>query len=389
MGEGLPDQSHVDRHGNFLNSDGTLAFISGQFFLEKILENEHCFICGVLPKKVKFNDEHIIPQWLLTYADIWKDSITLPNGARINYGRYKVKCCMGCNALLGRVFEARVAEVLRGGFSCVDEFVKTNDGFDLIFVWLALLHLKTSMLDFRLDYNVDKRLPQFAIGSTLNFRLLHHVLCLCRSYVLGHKIEDKVYGSMFVFEVEENNPSKKKFDFVDLHFPQTVLLRIGDVAIISCFNDSGALAIIAENHLERIRTWGRPLNELQLKETFAYLSCASLQMRKPEFVTVFDRVSRQIEVICNRPNEIEIDDYNPKLMGALMLSLVRENVPNMTIEGKRGKAAAELIATGTVTFYSGSIFRTDERQTKLYKEMLHEVDDVLSRCSSELSTGFQ
>ena len=54
-------------------------------FVREICEGSHCFLCGAAPEEKEFNDEHVIPKWLLRKLDIYKLSITLPNNAKIRY----------------------------------------------------------------------------------------------------------------------------------------------------------------------------------------------------------------------------------------------------------------------------------------------------------------
>lgn len=375
----------VDQYGNFLNFDGSIAFASGQFFSEKIVDKGHCFICGTSQSSAKFNEEHIIPQWLLTYAGIWDTKITLPNGQKLSYGRYKVKCCVACNTLLGERFERKVAPIFRAGAAEVERFVQTDYGYRLIFTWLALLHLKTSLRDFGLAYHVDQRMPQFQIGDTLDQRLLHHVHCLCSAFARDSEIDTSVFGSLLIFEVAEPTMTKEKFDFVDFHYPQTVMARIGNVAVVSCINDSGAVNVVAQNHFEKIRKWGKPLSELQLMETFSYLSCASAQMKKPEFKTYFDTRTRKTVTSCLRPNKIEIDEYDPKLMGGFLLTQIRQYLPHLVIDGRSGIEAAKLIASGAVSFYSGEFTKIGDQTMEKVESFESQIDDLLDSCLRNLA----
>src|SRR6185503_14209856 len=97
------DGSVVDEHGR-------IVYFSRQRFVNWICEGGHCFICGANRANTAFNDEHIIPAWLLRRFSLFDRSIRLPNGTDIRYDRYKVACCADCNSQMGREIEARVSE---------------------------------------------------------------------------------------------------------------------------------------------------------------------------------------------------------------------------------------------------------------------------------------
>lgn len=51
--------------GSILRPDGEFVFVHTVDFAETILMGENCFLCGCYPDGVKFNNEHVIPDWLL------------------------------------------------------------------------------------------------------------------------------------------------------------------------------------------------------------------------------------------------------------------------------------------------------------------------------------
>jgi len=80
-----PTQTLIDKEGKIL-------FYSLEDFKGQIVEGNDCFICGVSRGVKEFNDEHILPEWLLRRYNLYNNKIFLPNGASVKYGKYKIPC---------------------------------------------------------------------------------------------------------------------------------------------------------------------------------------------------------------------------------------------------------------------------------------------------------
>ena len=63
-----------------------------------------------------FNDEHIIPRWILKRFGLFDKQITLPSGERRHYRGYRIPCCVTCNSLLGDTVEAPISQLLDGDY---------------------------------------------------------------------------------------------------------------------------------------------------------------------------------------------------------------------------------------------------------------------------------
>jgi hypothetical protein len=77
-------------------------------------------MCGASPRVKEFNDEHVIPKWILRKLNIYKLSITLPNDAKIRYDQYTVPCCKECNSYLGTNIEEEIRLAVDGGLDTVN-----------------------------------------------------------------------------------------------------------------------------------------------------------------------------------------------------------------------------------------------------------------------------
>jgi hypothetical protein len=76
-----------------IDEDGKVVYFGLERFVRDICLGDCCFVCGAQPGTVPFNDEHVIPKWLLRRYDLFKSKINLPNGTTPRYDRYTVPCC--------------------------------------------------------------------------------------------------------------------------------------------------------------------------------------------------------------------------------------------------------------------------------------------------------
>jgi hypothetical protein len=90
-----------DKDGSVLDRAGKVVYFSLDRFVRDVCLGDCCFICGANPADVPFNNEHVIPEWLLRRYNLFALSLTLPNGSAVRYDRYTVPCCASCNTLIG------------------------------------------------------------------------------------------------------------------------------------------------------------------------------------------------------------------------------------------------------------------------------------------------
>lgn len=272
-----PDGSFVDRTGRVL-------YFSTDRFIADICQGEACFICGRRYDSELFNDEHILPRWLLKRYDLFARGITLPNLTGFRYGQYTVRCCKDCNSLLGRRIEEPISELLAGGFCAVAKHVKEY-GCQLLFLWIALIFLKTHLRDRKFRYHPDQRQSDSPIADLYDWAELHHVHCLVRSLYTGAAIEPEAFGSCLILQAKAE-PLYEHFDYADLYQPQSVLLRVDDVAIFAVLNDSSAAL---SQFMSDVRKLTGPLSPLQLREVLAHLAYINVKLtERPEFRSSID-----------------------------------------------------------------------------------------------------
>jgi len=160
---------HRTKDGSIEDHAGKVLFFTKERFVTDICLGRCCFICGAEPGSKPFNDEHVIPEWVLRKFGLFDRAIGLPNGTTVKYGQYKVPCCAECNALMGREIEERISRVVNAEPEAVQKHIAAGNGLEF-FVWLGLIFLKTHLKDrdFRIDR--DLREPDDKIGDLYDWQ---------------------------------------------------------------------------------------------------------------------------------------------------------------------------------------------------------------------------
>lgn len=83
--------------GSLLRDDRVIYF-SYKRFVQDIVQGNRCFICGANPELTIFNDEHVIPDWILRRYGLHNRVITLPNQTQFKYGHFKMPAVKGATA---------------------------------------------------------------------------------------------------------------------------------------------------------------------------------------------------------------------------------------------------------------------------------------------------
>jgi hypothetical protein len=260
-----------------INSEGKTIFFSYDDFIKKIVDGNCCFICGAEAFSKEFNDEHIIPNWVLTKFALHKTTITLPNGTKFNYGQYKIPCCKECNSELGETFEIPVSELLKKNYEDIVQEVLTDKlKMQLLFRWISLIFFKTHLKDKALEMNRDKRFNEGKIGDHHYWEDMHHIHCLIRSSFTGAKIDSTVYGTIIILPVT-GFKHDNLFDYVDTPFGRVVMIRMGSFCMIAVVDDGGAAAVILNKQISSIRG---AVNLFQIREIISHLNAINLNLNE-------------------------------------------------------------------------------------------------------------
>lgn len=270
-------------------SDGKVLQFSVERFVKEVVSGSVCFVCGVQVGSEPFNDEHVIPEWLLRRHDLFSREITLPSRSRVRYDRYKVPCCENCNTRLGDLLERPVSEAFRGGPSRVLDFVG-EDGGQRLFCWMALLFLKTYLKDTSYRLHLDRRKGEQKLGDSYDWSGMHHVHCVARSAPMDVRLDDTAIGSLVMLPTSDT--AENSFDYGDSYPGKTVFVRSGSIALLAVLNDSrGALARFDE----AMQMLSPPFNGAQIREIAANLAMNNGRINvRPLFRTVFEEGEQRI-----------------------------------------------------------------------------------------------
>ena len=312
---------------------------------------EACFVCGAWPHEKSFNDEHIIPKWVLRRFGLFDREITLSTGERRRYSHYRTPCCKECNSRLGKTIEEPVSQLLDGDYASVSARLD-EQGRTLLFTWLSLLFLKIHLKDRKVRVNKDYRHGDDMIGDAYDWTALHHVHAVARTPYTGATLLPGVIGSLQVFEIE-GSLTADTYDYVDFTTDQTLIVRLGPIGIVATLNDATAAESAWKHRLDLI---DGPIVELQLREIGAMFAVANRDLiYRPQFSTLVLHGKWPL-IEAQRPR-LALPEMDPEAFGAALLFAVRNFVSSRAIEvdGTRDpQKVAAAIATGHVRFLTNA-----------------------------------
>jgi hypothetical protein len=306
-----------------------------------------CFVCGASPEDKLFNDEHIVPRWILRRYGLFDKEITLPTGERRHYRGYRVPCCGDCNSLLGEELETPVSQVLDG--DCADVLQRLDEpNLRLLFTWVSLLFFKVHLKDRSVRVHKDHRLGSEVIGDFYDWGGMHHLHAVARSPFTKASLLPEAIGSIRVYEVS-GELTDDGYDYLDFTFDQTVVVRLGRIGIVATLNDSTAAESAWSDRLDLI---DGPIAELQLREIGAMFALANRNLiARPALATlVYDKTF--VMIVGRRP-PLRLREFEPEAFGHALLFAVRNFVDAraISVDGTRDpEKVAAAISTGYVRF---------------------------------------
>jgi hypothetical protein len=354
--------AYMTQDGSIIDRAGKVIFFSTQRFVDDICLGNCCFICGARPEDKPFNNEHILPEWLLRRYDLFLRTITLPNDRTVRYDRYTVPCCVDCNTLMGRVIEEPISQVVQAGTEAVINYIQSGDGALKIFIWMGLIFLKVHLKDrtFRVDPDLRKQPEQ--IGDRYDWDNLHHLHSLVRSFYTGCRVEREALGSCLAVPVRIQ-VSQEKFDFGDLSFAQTMLLRLDETALLTVFNDSGAVNGWFWQKLEQITG---PLSDLQLREILVEFAYLNLHLKeRPTFQTECNSLTETCRIVGHRGSP-DLDPMDRRVRGKLLHHVFRDILPCTRNRHATNEEVLEAVKAGNFSFLfdkDGNFIETDKNYT--------------------------
>lgn len=330
--------------GSIADKDGRIIFCSLDRFINQICDGEHCFVCGASPEDTKFDDEHIIPRWILKRFDMYNQSITLVDGRLVRYANYTIPCCVRCNRLLGKALEDEISNAVKGGIDSVNQLI-ANGGAWKIFLWLSLIFLKTYVKDSYLRKHLDRRKSDESIASEYDWEWMHHIHCMVRAVMAGHYIEPECFGSTFVFSAKDTN-LQSGFDYRDMYIANTILLKLGDIAFIAVLDDSCYAANFFSDQTERI---SGPLSSLQLLEVLSHLTLINMKMKeRPVYHTKVDPTNGEVSIGAKMPKNVELADFESSEFGEILFASIYPYIGKIGTED--GLVTEDMIRSGHYRF---------------------------------------
>jgi hypothetical protein len=278
-----------------IDGEGKTIFFGLEDFKEKIIKENNCFICGAQPSSKKFNNEHIIPDWILKKYNLHSKSITLPNLTKIRYGQYVIPCCSECNKELGNTYELPISRLFRKSYEDICYELKNDYSlFKLLYRWLHLIFLKTHLKDNLLPKDRNPNQSIGNIGDDHYWEDIHHIHCIARSHYSNAKIESEVFGTLCILPAIKLNNSDN-FDYIDSQIGKTIMLQLDEVCIIGVLNDSGGSYSILSNMINKITN---KLDPLQIRELVAHFNFVNLNLKeRPTYQSLINTKEYKIKAV--------------------------------------------------------------------------------------------
>ena len=293
------------------NDKGEIIFFGIDHFINDIAKGDCCFICGAKSNSKDFNDEHIIPDWILTEYNLKDKFITLTNGTRFKYRDYKVPCCKECNSKLGETYELPISHLLKKTYSeIIQEIKKKPEIMYLLFKWLSLIFVKTHLKDRSLHSERDKRLNSGFLSDDYDWDDIHHIHCIARSFYSNAKIDLNVYGSILILPVIKNK-GLSNFDFIDNLSSKGIMIQLDEFVIISILNDSRACTNFFYKQLEKING---SISTFQTREIMAHLNFINYSLKeRPKYYSLFSENGEYL-IKAKIPKKIQLIDENERII---------------------------------------------------------------------------
>lgn len=301
----------IDPDGSLRDARGRLRHFGRPAFEKLAADLERCFVCGINRAEASFNDEHVIPDWILRRFDLHSRRITLPNGQNQLYGRYTLRCCKECNALLGARLEMPISQLFEDEIDGTVANLRAADP-TLLYSWLCLVFIKLHLKDREFRADPDRRNPSPQIGKIYDWDSLHHIYSVARTPHSEASIDSSVPGTTCFFEMSNES---EHFDFGSLSEYSTLMMRIGNLGIAAVLNDCGYVGTIVRDYFSRI---SGPISSIQLREIAARLAYGNTLLEsRPNFWSELEP-DGTLTIRSSPPNSCEIRDVDRTELGALM-----------------------------------------------------------------------
>jgi hypothetical protein len=307
----------VTEDGSFERiSTGDVTFFSLNRFIKDITKGNCCFLCGASPDSKPFNEEHVVPKWILSDFNLFEEQVVLPNGKSTKYKSYTIRCCKECNSLLGDTYENPISRIVRGGYNSVIGHIQSGS-MPLIYCWLALIFIKKHLKDLELPVEKDTR-----NGNT------NYIHTLARAAFTKPKIGRSVFGSFLVLKADTKTYDhiQERYDYVGSSLGRTLMLRLNDVCFFASFHDCGA-ALSNMLRCEIVKPHLGPLSPVQSRELHAHFTYNNLILTpRPTYYSGF--VKSRYSIFSKVPTLRPIFNYDENLLKHLNYSIIKPLLPD-------------------------------------------------------------
>ncbi len=292
------------------NSEGKIILYGLQDFYNNIVKGDDCFICGAKRGSKKFNDEHVLPDWLLTKYKLHNKEITLSNRATFKYGRYKISCCEECNSELSKQIEKPVSDLLKLSYSEICKKLETDQKYlPLLFKWMMLIFFKCHLKDKDFRWHLDKRKSNEKISDTYDWSDMFHIHCVIRKHFTKAIVNAKVLGSVFILPTIKHS-GFDNFDFIDNKLGKSIMLRMDEFSIVCILDDSCIANNFFSDYMNKIKG---PLTPFQLIEVFCHYTYINLHLKnRPIYFSEFKAGKYYIK--AKIPKKLELVDKELELV---------------------------------------------------------------------------
>ncbi len=256
--------------------DGRPLWLSPDDYLEKVVKQKGCFLCGVSEGDADFNREHVIPDWVLKLCNMRERVVTKSSGVTSIYSRHKIPCCIRCNSYLSRHVEIPVSNLLKQHpADALSAFHNDRQTRTMLFGWMALLAYKSLHSDLFANYYDKEQAALTKLGDAYHWRDHHHLNSLCRLAYEECDIDEAALGSfrLLAFPEAQDPLSHESFDFATLFEPASVFIRIKRIGLIALFDDIGAALAVFDGTFVFPEAKGSPrYRSIDAREMLAELS---------------------------------------------------------------------------------------------------------------------
>ncbi len=170
---------------------------------------------------------------------------------------------------------------------------------------------------------------------------------MARAFYTHCELKIEALGSLLVVPAKVL-PYGDKFDYCDLSFAQTMLMRLDDVGIIAIFDDSQAALSVCHEDLNKI---SGPLSPLQLREVAIRLAAINIHLAdRPRFSSEFNTLTEEYSIGGQRPTEIRLENWKDEILGKMMRHICASILANTPDEAQ----ILENVNSGRYTFLFNS-----------------------------------